>query len=153
MFGCSADYVSVFQSLRLMRRPLLFFSSSYSGYLMAVTHQQQPVQVVVGWPRSGPGAPRGGLGGPRGASGGGLGILSTTTKVSARASRRTPSFERLLGGSLGAPWGVLGGPWGSPGAPRRPSGHPGAPLTIRGPTLEGLWGGLGGPKNRPRPYF
>ena len=49
-----------------------------------------------------------------------MGILSTTTKVSARASRRTPSFERLLGGSLGAPWAVLGGPWGVPGGSQVP---------------------------------
>ena len=70
-------------------------------------------------------------------------MLSTTTKVSARASRQTPSFERLLGGSLGAPWGSLGVLGGSLGAPRRLSGHPGATLTIRVLTLEGLRGGLG----------
>ena len=46
---------------------------------------------------------------------GALGILSTAATVSARSSRRTPSFERLLGKARGAPRGVLGGPWGVPG--------------------------------------
>ena len=64
------------------------------------------------------GVPGGALGVPGGALGvlgGALGVLSTTAEVSARACRRTLPFERLLGGSLGAPWGVLGGPWGVPG--------------------------------------
>ena len=143
----------VFQSLRLMRRPLLSFSSSYSGYLMAVTHQQQPVQVVVGGPGSGPGAPRGGLGGPRGASGGAWG--------SYLLPRKCPP-ERLGGhllssASLEGPWGLPGGSLrvlgGSLGAPRCPSGHPGGTLTIRVLTLEGLRGGLGGSKILPRPCF
>ena len=94
------------------------------------------------WSWEGPGVGLGPLGealGVPGGLGGGLGILSTTTKVSARASRRTPSFERLLGGSLGAPWGVLGGPWGVPGrsqatfwaprsAPDDKGAHPGGSL-------------------------
>ena len=79
-----------------------------------------------------------------------MGILSTTTEVSARASRQTPSFERLLGGSLGASLGVLGGPRGVPGwslgvpggSLGGPWGVPGGSLGFLGRSL-GVFGGLG----------
>ena len=54
-------------------------------------------------------------GGALGVPGGSLGVLSNTAEASAQACRRTPSFERLLGGSLEAPGRVLGGPRGAPG--------------------------------------
>ena len=88
-----------------------------------------------------------------GGLGGALGILFANTKVSAPVSRQI----FFLSASLGGPWGlpgrsleVLGG---SLGAPRHPSGHPGATLTIRALTLEGLRDALGGSKTSPRPFF
>ena len=119
---------NIIQSLRAFRRATPFATwSGCSGLgpwkfedCTSCMGHPRPPHTFVEFGESVPtlGVPGGALGVPGGALGvlgGALGVLSTTAEVSARACRRTLPFERLLGGSLGAPWGVLGGPWGVPG--------------------------------------
>ena len=108
------------------------------------------------WSWEGPGVGLGPLGGALGVPGGprgGLGDPICTTKVSARASRRTPSFERLLGGSLGAPWGVLGGPWGVPGRSQAPFWAPRSDPDDKGAHSGGSQGRSRRVENPPETVF
>ena len=80
-------------------------------------------------------------------------MLSTTTKVSARASRRSPSSERLLGGSLGAPWAVLGGPGGVPGRSQAPIWAPRSDPDNKGAHSGGSQGESRSVENLPESVF
>ena len=80
-------------------------------------------------------------------------MLSTTTKVSARASRRSPSSERLLGGSLGAPWAVLGGPRGVPGRSQAPIWAPRSDPDNKGAHSGGSQGESRSVENLPESVF
>ena len=93
------------------------------------------------------------LGGAWEVLGGALGILSTTTKVSARASRRSPSSERLLGGSLGAPWAVLGSPRGVPGRSQAPIWAPRSDPDDKGAHPGGSLGGSRRVEKSPESIF